>query len=104
MASFAEPEPVTVEGFRDDEALMMELALATGCAEGFAYTQIHTARLLTSTLARTGDLLRAGRLSPYRARLIVDELALLHPDVAQRVEYACSAPPPRSRPGGYGPT
>ncbi|BEP14530.1 hypothetical protein acdb102_28410 [Acidothermaceae bacterium B102] len=86
VAGFAGPEPVSVDGFGDDEALMTELALATGCAEGFAYTQILTARLLTSTLVRTGDLLRAGRLSPYRARLIVDELARLHPDVARRVE------------------
>ncbi|BEP14589.1 hypothetical protein acdb102_29000 [Acidothermaceae bacterium B102] len=86
VAGFAGPEPVSVDGFGDDEALMIELALATGCAEGFAYTQILTARLLTSTLVRTGDLLRAGRLSPYRARLIVDELARLHPDVARQVE------------------
>jgi hypothetical protein len=38
VAGFAGPEPVTVDGFRDDEALMMELALAVGCSEGFAYT------------------------------------------------------------------
>ena len=86
VAGFAGPTPVSVAGFRDDEALTLELAMAVGCSDAFAYDQIVAARLLSSTLSATGDLLRAGRLSPYRARLITTELGPLHPEVAQQVE------------------
>jgi hypothetical protein len=86
VLGFAGPTPVSVAGFRDDEALTLELAMGIGCSDAFAYDQIAQARLLSSTLSATGDLLRAGRLSPYRARLIATELGPLHPEVAQQVE------------------
>ena len=86
VLGFAGPEPVTMAGFRDDESSTLELALAIACSEGFAYEQIAGARLLSSTLSRTGDLLRSGALSPYRARIILGELGHLHPDIAQAVE------------------
>ena len=86
VAGFAGPTPVTVAGFRDDEALTLELALGLGRSDAFAHDQIVQARLLSSTSSATGDLLRAGRLSPYRARLIAAELGELHPDIARQVE------------------
>src|SRR4051794_13971732 len=51
VAGFAGPTPVSVAGFRDDEALSLELAMAVGCSDGYAYDQIVAARLLSSTLS-----------------------------------------------------
>ncbi|BEP12018.1 hypothetical protein acdb102_03290 [Acidothermaceae bacterium B102] len=86
LAAFAGPEPVTVDGFRDDEALVHELGPAWGSTVEFAGTQIRLARLLSGTLTATGDRLRAGTLSPFKARMIADKLGDLPPETARQVE------------------
>ena len=88
LVGFVGPQPVTADGFRDDEALVHELAPAWSSSLDFAGGKISQARLLSGTLSATGDLLRAGHLSPYLAWMICDRLAHLPADLARRVEAA----------------
>jgi hypothetical protein len=86
LVGFAGPEPVRRSGFRDDEALVHELGPAWGSTVDVAGSRIATARLLSGALAATGDLLRAGLLSPYKAWLVTDRLGDLDPDLAHQVK------------------
>ena len=86
LVAFAGAEPVTRDGFRDDEALVHELGPAWGSTTEFAGSQLRLARLLSGMLTATGDGLRAGTLSPFKARMIADTLGDLSAEVAQAVE------------------
>ena len=78
--------PTQAAGFRDDEETVHELAPAWGSTIDHAGRKIAEARLLSGTLTATGDLLRAGLLSPYRAWLICDRLGDLPAELARQVE------------------
>jgi hypothetical protein len=89
-AADTQPDPDVPDyaGFTSAELAAAELAPALGCTIGFAKTRIAAARLLGegARFARVGDLLRAGVLSEYKTRLLVEELVLFEPAIAERVQ------------------
>jgi hypothetical protein len=89
VAGAAGPKPPPAEDpVRSFDPAALELSPAIGVSQDFAYDKVATARVLApgALLARTGDALRAGELSPYRASILVERLAQLEPSLAQAVE------------------
>jgi Domain of unknown function (DUF222) len=84
----AQPPPGTDDraDYKADDWAVLELSCALGSTVAFAGERVATARVLATSLVRTGDLLRAGRLSAYKAWLLVDRLGELDPQVARDVE------------------
>jgi hypothetical protein len=64
----AEPEPGP--GQRDGEEWLFELGLALDSSESYTRSRVGVARLLATTLVATGDLLRAGVISSYKAWIV----------------------------------
>jgi hypothetical protein len=86
----ADPDRPAYARFTTAELAAGELGPALGCSTLFAQTRIAAARQLGAggRFARVGDLLRAGRLSEYKTRLLLGELDLLAPPVAEAVQDA----------------
>jgi hypothetical protein len=74
------------DGDRDESCGVLELALATDRGDLFTRRRLREARVLTTTLAASGEALETGVLSHYRARLICEQLADLDPAVARGIE------------------
>ncbi|MDX6209711.1 MAG: hypothetical protein QOE24_2102 [Frankiales bacterium] len=83
-------DPVTPDyaSFTSAELAAAELGPALGCTVDFAKKRIGTARQLGEggQFARVGGLLREGVLSDYRCRLLLSELVLFEPAIAERVQ------------------
>ena len=87
MVGFAGPTPAKTGDYRDRGDLpVLELALALDVTQDYARGLLSTARALATTLTRTGDLLRSGALSEYKAWVVADRLAHVSPAVAEQVE------------------
>jgi hypothetical protein len=96
----ADPDRPAYATFTTAELAAGELGPALGCSTEFAQTRIAAARQLGAggRFARVGDLLRAGQLSEYKTRLLLGELVVLAPPVAEAVQDAVL-----DRAGGLGP-
>jgi hypothetical protein len=92
VAGWAGPAPLPTSSrtdFREAADFQpLELSLVLDCSENHAGSLLMQARALTGTLTATGDLLRAGQISDYKASIVVDELGHLEPSLAQAIESA----------------
>ena len=90
LPSDTQPDPDTAAyaRFTTAELAAAELGPALGSTVGFALTRIAKARALGDggRFTRVGDLLRAGQLSDYKTRLLLEELELLEPPIADGVQ------------------
>jgi hypothetical protein len=72
---------------RQQASRVLELGLVLDAGDAFlAQVVLPQARALATTLSATRAEVEAGRLSPYRARLICDKLRRLDADLAREIE------------------
>jgi hypothetical protein len=88
MVGYAgEKTPKRTKDFRNPADFQVtELSWALNIGENFTARLLANARGLATVLSATGDLLRSGRLSDYKASLVVEKLGHLDPELAATVQ------------------
>ena len=94
------PSPDAAADVKFVDPAALELAAALDCGQDFARDKVNTARVLApgALLAATGELLRAGTISPYRAQLIAHALQSLPAEVAAAAEALILPKAPNGQP------